>query len=636
MAALIAATEFHPSDLQLQAIEHVHGPLEVLAGHGTGKTAVLTHRHARLILERVAWKYDILSLTFTRQAAMEMLERVQLLLDEDVENLPIRTIHAQARLLLLGESTGEAEQKPFRVYDERQAFRTLRKAMQLADVSEKVWPLRVVAAEIDAAKERGIDAADYLDVPDSPGQQAIARVYTKYQELLKAANAYDFSDLILAAIRILESKPELREQIHAQHRFIQVDEWQDTSTSQYRFIRLLTGPDANLFVVGSESQAIYGWRRANYKRLAERFYRDFPQAQQLVLKENWRSVQPIVTAARALFNGQYRDVDLIAMRGEGDPIQRVRVDSEYDESAFVAREARRLNQAGISWSDMAVLYRVSAQSALIEQDLLGRGIPYVMTHGHSLYDRREVRDVLAYLEYAASGSELALGQIINTPPRGLGPVTLRRIKDGDHALTLAHLMNAAMEEVQGLKPETAKVVEMFLDVLFDLGSKVKETPPPEMIEYVLAQTGYEAWLAQEFDWNKRVRTLGHLKQDAAQHANVADFLEAVQQKSTWQNEHLDEGVTLSTIHSSKGRQWAVVFVIGVEEGLLPHVKAAGGGRPGTPDPPEERRLAHVAISRACSQLYLLYAATREKNGRRVDVRASRYLMRLPPEIVERR
>jgi DNA helicase-2/ATP-dependent DNA helicase PcrA len=619
------------TERQLEAIEHERGPMEVMAGPGTGKTALLVERQARLIEKRLAWKYDILSLTFTRRDAAEMRERLQLRLGEDVDQLPIYTAHAYARRILKSEHA-HPDDKPFRLYDPAAAFRVLRRAMSEVNLAEHVWPPRFVAGVIADAKEQGLGPEEFLTVPDSASQRAISRVYERYQALLAEAGAYDFSDLILSTARLLETGPELLAQIHEQHPFIQVDEWQDVSVGQYHLLRLLTGPQANLFVVGSESQAIYEWRRANYRRLSHDFYQDFPQARRVVLEDNFRSREPILKASRALFNGRYRDVNLIAHRGSGEPVQDVRLPTDDEEAAFVVSEARRLHDLGTPWKEMAVLYRANSQSTLLQQEFIRQQVPYNVIGQQRLYHRREIRDLLAYLSLASDGDESCLSQILNSPPRGLGPVSVRLLKGNSPSITWEHLTQAlAYGEEMKLRPQAVEAINQLYDLLTDLAEKREQMTPADLIDYALEKTGYRAWLAEDLEGEVRLASLRTLQREAAEYASLSDFLSAMSEKIAADSQTFDEaGVALSTIHSAKGLQFDAVFIVGMEEGLLPHVKASGGSDEG------ERRLAYVAMTRARDRLYLVSAGLRERDGRRVDKRPSRYLTDLPRDVVTRR
>ncbi|MCC6190653.1 MAG: UvrD-helicase domain-containing protein [Anaerolineales bacterium] len=612
-------------------VQHVDGPLELQAGHGTGKTTLLVERFARLVSERLAWPYEVLQLTFTRRAAVEMRERLQLLLGEDTDDLPILTLHAFARRLLASQP--DRKQHPITIYDPNQAFRVLRRAMADVGLPETVWPPVFVAGLVADAKEQSHDPEAFATVPSSPAQQALAQVYARYQALLAQAKALDFADLIVEAVRLLRTNTALVAQLHLHYRFTMVDEFQDTSLGQYALVRLIAGPSENLVVAGSAAQSIYEWRHAHYPRLSAQFRADFPAAPLVYLKDNFRSSTQIVTAAGALFRpGQYPDVDLIAQRGAGELIRDVRLPNEYDEAAFVAREAGRLAQAGTPLTDLAVLFRTNRQSALLEHAFMRQGVPYVLPGRQRLYHRREVRDMLAYLALATTGDERALDQVINAPPRGLGPVALRLLRDEQGHITWARLVEAISNADEfGLKPKAVQALEQFWDLAQGLRAAASDLPPAALMGRVLEDTGYLAWLADELDGSLRLNSIHELRREAEGYPDTARFLMAVQaQIETDLERPDDEGVTFLTIHAAKGLQFKVVFVVGLEEGLLPAAKAVdGAGEAG------ERRLAHVALSRACDLLYLVSAQSRELGGRRLYPRPSRYLGAIPKSAITR-
>lgn len=617
-------------EARAQAIGHRTGPLEVMAGHGTGKTTLLLERYARLIKDQVAWAHEVVLLTFTRRAASEMRERLQLLLGEDIDGLPIFTLHAFAKHIL---TTAAGRNVPFKILDPNQAFKVLQNAIADVRLPAQVWPPILVASLIADAKERGIAPEDFVTVPDSSAQQAIGRAYTRYQERLASNHAHDFADLVIGAVRLLESQPELLEQVRQRYRFVMVDEFQDTALGQYRLIHHIVGLERNLFVVGSKAQSIYEWRQANYARLAEQFYADFPDAQCITLRDNFRSTAPIVRAAAALLDAKhYPDVDLLARRGPGERIRDVRVANERDEAMFVADEVTRLADSGFAFNDIAVLYRTSRQNTSLEQELTRRHIPYVIPQRQRLYHRREVRDVLAYLSLAVNDDEAALVQIINTPPRGLGPVSLRILQNNQSIITLDQLRHAAEHgQAMGLRPQAIASVQSLLGCLQDLNAQARASPPAALMDVVLERTGYRTWLLEELDGESRLNSIRTLQREAEDYAMTTEFLAAIREHTEADLERPeDEGVTLLTIHSAKGLQFKAVFVIGMEEGLLPHARAVESGAE-----VGERRLAHVAFSRARDRLYLISAQSREHAGRRLYPRPSRYLSALPPEIVLR-
>lgn len=616
---------------RVRVVHHVSGPLEIQAGHGTGKTTLLLTRYARLVRERLAWPYEVLLLTFTRRAALELRERLQLLLDEDTDDLPILTLHAFARRLLASQP--DHRHHTLTIYDPNHAFRVLRRAMADMRLPETVWPPAFVAGLMADAKEQGLGPVAFTTVQDSPAQQALARVYERYQALLAQARALDFADLVLEASRLLRADAGLLAELQQRYRFLMVDEFQDTSLGQYALVRLLAGPGENLVVAASAAQSIYEWRHAHYPRLSAQFRADFPKAPLVCLQDNFRSTQQIVAAAGALFRpGQYPDVDLTARRGAGEPIRDVRVPSEHDEAAFVAGEASRLAQGGTPLSEMAVLFRTNRQSALLEHAFMRQRMPYVLPGQQRLYHRREVRDVLAYLALATTGDEAALNQVINTPPRGLGPVALRLLRGRQGGISWARLVEAMSEpEAIGLRPSTVQAIERFWDMVQALRKTAGSLPPAELINRVLEDTGYRAWLADELDGPLRLNSIHELRREAEGYPDTARFLAGIGAQIEADLERPDEeGVTFLTIHAAKGLQFKVVFVVGLEEGLLPAAKAVdGAGEAG------ERRLAHVAFSRACDLLYLVSARSRELGGRRVYPRPSRYLGTIPKSAVAR-
>ncbi|MCC6189673.1 MAG: UvrD-helicase domain-containing protein [Anaerolineales bacterium] len=614
-----------------RVVQHVAGPLELQAGHGTGKTTLLLERYACLVRERLAWPYEVLLLTFTRRAALELRERLQLLLDEDTDDLPILTLHAFARRLLASQP--DRKHHTLTIYDPNQAFRVLRRAMADVRLPETVWPPAFVAGLVEDAKEQGLGPAAFATVPGSPAQQALARVYERYQALLAQARALDFADLVLEASRLLRADAGLLAELQQRYRFLMVDEFQDTSLGQYALVRLLAGPGENLVVAASAAQSIYEWRHAHYPRLSAQFRADFPDAPLVCLQDNFRSTLQIVAAAGALVRpGQYPDVDLTARRGAGELIRDVRVPSEHDEAAYVAGEAQRLAQAGTPLKEIAVLFRTNRQSVLLEHAFMRQQVPYVLPGRQRLYHRREVRDVLAYLALATTGDELALDQVINTPPRGLGPVTVRLLRGAQAHITWARLVDAMSEpDAIGLRLSAVQAIEQFWDLAQALRKVAGSLPPAELIDRVLEDTGYRARLADELDGQLRLNSIHELRREAEGYPDIARFLAAIQAQIEADLERPDdEGVTFLTIHAAKGLQFKVVFVVGLEEGLLPAAKAVdGAGEAG------ERRLAHVAFSRACDLLYLVSARSRELGGRRVYPRPSRYLGAIPKSAVAR-
>ncbi len=615
------------------AIQHVAGPLEILAGHGTGKTTLLLDRFAHLVQRRLAWPPEILLLTFTRRAARQMRERLRDQLGEDVSDFPIHTLHGFAYRLLRQYARLAGQPRP-RLIEPAAAFAVLKQALAETSLEGSVWPAPVVAGLIADAKERGIGPEASVTAPASTAQQQLAQAYARYQALLAERPAVDFADLVLLAGRQLDNDPAWRAHVQSLCRYIMVDEFQDTSLGQYALILTLLGPERNLFVVGSAAQSIYAWRHADYARLAEAFQADFPEARRIVLGDNFRSTAAIIQAAGALFRaGQFPELALIPRRGAGELIREVRVADEDAEADFVAGEARRLAAAGLSFNQMAVLYRANHQSAPFEHAFGQHVLPYVLAGRQRLYHRREVRDLLAYLTAAAGDDPAAFRHLAHAPPCALSPPLIRRLQGSDPALTWSRLCEAAASDNPFVLPPAPfsrlRQLHTTLAGLRALGPG----PPAQLIDQILDRSGYAAWLADELDGERRLGSLRDLRREAETFETAPDFLAAVRARLDADRERPEgEGITLSTIHTAKGLQFEVVFVVGLEEGLLPAARALEDG-----DEAGERRLAHVAFSRARDHLYLVSAQSRldPRTGQRLFTRPSRYLSTLPRSIVTR-
>lgn len=608
---------FTPS--QLEVIEHEIGPAKVDTGPGSGKTRTLTERIARLAEKGLAWHRDVLTLTFANKDAGELRTRIQERLSVDAEDVQAYTFHAFGKMLLTSEHAAKGSEKQLRIFDPEASFRLIDRAMRDLNINQAVWSPRMVASVITDAKERGIAPEYYLQIDQSPQQRTLGQIYEHYQEFLEAQGGYDFADLVIRALALLEAQPDLLGQIHQQYKFIQVDEFQDASPRQFELVKALVGPQANLLVVGSGAQSIYEWRQANYVELRLQFDATFPNAKVFVLHENFRSTPQITTASHALFfdsRQTYTDIELISMRAEGTPVRDVRVASDQDEAIFIGNEIRRLHdEVAIPWNEIAVLYRLNAQNRLIEQECIRQHIPYSISGGRRLYQRREVRDMLDYLDIALSGSEAGLARIVNSPPRGLGRNALRDIKGDTPNLTWDDLVKAMSGDVPGLNTRTVEAISNFYDLLMDLSGQAS-AKPAEAMKYIFEKSGYLGWLLREFDGTPKIAVIEELIAEAEEFETLPEFLTAIRNKITAMEEMPENGITLSTIHSVKGLEFQAVFVAGIEERLLPHYKS---------DSESERRLAYVAMTRAKDYLYLLSVAQRDLRGQLTMMRPSRFL-----------
>jgi len=410
---------------QQAVVEHEQGPLVVLAGPGTGKTRVLTCRVARLAEKGLASPRDVLAVTFTRKAAAEMRERVQLLLGYDVNELNISTIHSLAyRILHSGQVllTQAQGKKRLHVLEPGEAFGVLKRAALETGLTPNRWDPEMLFGEIQRAKDRLVGPDEYVRVPGSYFEKHVARAYRRYQQILEEEDKLDLADLVWKAVRLLRNNPALLAHLRALSPHVMVDEFQDTSMGQYELLRLLAGESRNLFVVASPAQALYGWRGAHVDRLLAHVRHDFPEVREVTLTSNYRSTGTIVRASREVVDGKYRDAALVPVREPGERVVVARLPTPDDEAAFVAAETSHLHEDGMPWSEMAVLYRTHRQAYVLEKCLAQAGVPYTLGEGRRLYQREEVVQVLAYLRLAQDPDALgALDTGVNVPPRGIVP-----------------------------------------------------------------------------------------------------------------------------------------------------------------------------------------------------------------------
>lgn len=609
------------------------GPLELLAPHGTGKTTLLVERYAHLLRSRHTWPQEVVLLTFSRIAAEQLKERAQLALGQDLEHARISTLHSFARSILATHA--RATSRVLRVFDPRLAFPLCQQAMQECGLDRRLWSPHVIWSWITDAKECGHSPASYRPAVESRVQAQFARVFARYEALLHEHHAVDFAGLIAGARRLLEREADLLAGIREQTQYLMVDEWQDVSLGQYALIHLVAAQHRNLVVAGAgQPQSIFTWRQARYPELRQRFVHDFPEAQLLVLQTNFRSTRPVIEAAAAIFQTPHPELDLIAWRGNGPKIQDVRTGDEFAEAAFVARQLLDHARQGVPLSEMAVLYRTNEQSWRIEHALHEHGVPYTLPGRPKLYHLREVRDLLAYLRLALGDDPAALTLILDSPPRGIGPVSLRRLR-GDGPFVHLWQIERALT-----RPAESRLTARALDGLRRLRSALVELraqatlPPAALIAHLLERTGYHAWLQDEVDGVRRMQSLRHIAAEAEGFETTAEFLAAVEGRLAQDGERPEGGgVTLATIHGAKGLEFRVVCLVGLNEGLLPHHRARRGRAEHA-----EQCLAHVGITRARDMVYLVSARSRPsslRNGRREYPLPSRYLGRLPSTITDR-
>jgi DNA helicase-2/ATP-dependent DNA helicase PcrA len=627
---------------QRQAVLHEEGPLLVLAGAGSGKTRVLTHRIAHLIRTGKARPGEILAITFTNKAAQEMRERVEMLVGPRTRAMWVMTFHSACARLMRAEADKLGYTRTFTIYDESDSLRLVKRCADELEIDTKRFAPRGLKRQISDAKNAMLDAAGYREQVQSFFEQTAADVYDLYEKRIHAMNAMDFDDLLLRSVNLFELFPDVRKRYSNQFRQILVDEYQDTNRTQYRFLELLAEEHRNLMVVGDEDQSVYGFRGADIRNILD-FQKDFPDAEVIRLEQNYRSTQPVLSVANAIIqnNRQRLGKNLWTDADKGDmPIIR-ELDDEHAEARYVAGEVERLVDEGMSRSEIAVFYRTNAQSRVLEDTLVRYGVSYQVIGGTKFYDRAEIKDALAYLTFLTNPSDaVAFGRIVNSPKRGIGDTTQARILN--HANTVGEVVwEIALrpEIVPGLGTAAIKAVGRFMSIMERLQERLDSATVPELLDETLQEAGYMDALRAErtIEAEGRIENLEELISVAREYEatseepSVEEFLQQVALFSEQDNLKSDEGiVTLMTIHNAKGLEFPVVFLLGMEDGVFPHMRSIEAG-----DVEEERRLAYVGITRAKQKLYLTYARTRSLYGGTEWNLPSRFLDEIPAELAER-
>jgi DNA helicase-2/ATP-dependent DNA helicase PcrA len=634
---------------QQEAVDHVHGPMLVLAGAGSGKTRVLTTRIARLIDRHGVPPDRIFAVTFTNKAAGEMKHRIGRLLARDPSGLWIGTFHSLSARLLRREAPRLGFGSQFTIYDEDDRLGLIKRLMDQRGHSTKLFPPRAVQAIISSAKNRMTPAAELAAAagPFDRLVQVSADVYAAMGPALKAANAMDFDDLLLHPLTLFAEHPDRLQYYQNKFSFVLVDEFQDTNRAQYQLIRLL-GAHGNVCVVGDDDQSIYGWRGADVRNMQD-FLKDFPNARLVRLEENYRSTQVVLDAANGVIaeNTGRLGKTLTTRRGGGEAVTLLAAADERDEAEWVVRELERRSAAG-DWryEDMAVLYRTNAQSRALEEAFRRAGIPYRLIGSISFYERREVKDLLAYLRLLTNpADDEAFLRAVGVPRRGLGETSLAILERTAVQWHKPLLTTAAgAEAIAELRPNVREAFRAFAAFIEGLAGRLRNKPPADVLEEVIRAIDYEAVLHAEgpegADRWENVRELvasaanwSEVVAEGAEGTPLERFLaEAALLSSADSVVGREDGVTLMTLHTAKGLEWPVVVLTGLEQGLFPLARAEE-----QPDGlEEERRLCYVGLTRAKDKLYLTWARARRRGGELRPGMASRFLRALPPAILEER
>jgi DNA helicase-2/ATP-dependent DNA helicase PcrA len=621
--------------VQREAVSHEGGPLLIVAGAGSGKTRVLTHRIAWLIAHGIS-PFEILAITFTNKAAGEMKSRVEQLVGPVARKMWVSTFHSACVRILRRDGTRLGFKSSFTIYDEADSVRLTSYVLRDLNLDAKRFPPRGVHATISSAKNELVDPAGFAARPANVYERRIAEVYAEYQRRLLAASAMDFDDLLTNTVRLFREHPDVL--AGYQHRFkhILVDEYQDTNRAQNELILQLGAEHHNVAVVGDNDQAIFGFRGADMRNILE-FEDAFPDATIVILEQNYRSTQTILDAANSVIanNLRRKPKALWTDAGAGAPITRYQAESEHDEASYITHEIGRLHDVDhLSWADIAVFYRTNAQSRVIEEELVRRSIPYKVIGGTRFYDRKEIKDVLAYLRAVANpADEVSLKRVINVPKRGVGDTSLGRLDAWAAAQDVVFGDALGSAEAAGLAGRALTGVRAFDELLRGLRDWLADgAGPGQLLERVLDDTGYRAELEAErtVESAGRLENLDELLGTAREYADVDTFLEDVSLVADADQLDDDGGqVVLMTLHTAKGLEYPAVFVIGMEEGVFPHLRALSD-----PDElEEERRLAYVGITRAQRRLYLTSAWARTLWGSTQYNPPSRFLKEIPEELV---
>ena len=628
---------------QQQAVQHTEGPLLILAGAGSGKTKVLTVRIVHLLAQGVN-PYEILAITFTNKAAKEMKSRVEGLVGDVANRIWLSTFHSFcAKFLRFELDNFLGYNSNFTIYDTSDSQAVIKAALKALNLDDKYYPVGAMIAAISDAKNKLLFASDFRKQARDFYQQKVADVYEYYERELRKNNALDFDDLLLVAVKLLQSNEAVLDKYSKRFRYVMIDEYQDTNHAQYLLAKLLASHWKNIAVVGDADQSIYAWRGADIQNILD-FEKDYPNCTSIKLEQNYRSTKIILDAANAVIeNNEGRPKkNLWTDKTEGAKIQHFTAQSEHEEAAFIGDTiAKKHDIHGVPYGDMAILYRTNAQSRVLEEALIKRALPYTMVGGTKFYDRKEIKDVLAYLRVLYNPfDDLSLLRIINVPKRSIGATTVAKLQDYARANGTSLFMTLTqLHLVDTIKGKTKEKLEEFGILIFTLVAEMEDKTVLDILEAILDRTGYLAQLEESTDPQDQARAenIGELLsvakdfQDTNPTGTVEDFLEQVALVNDVDSFEQEESkVTLMTLHAAKGLEFPIVFLGGLEEGLFPHSRTLMNPE----EIEEERRLAYVGITRAEKELYISNATTRTVFGRTSSYLPSRFIDEIPEELVD--
>ena len=635
------------NDRQAEAVQTTEGPLLIMAGAGSGKTRVLTHRIAYLIDEKMVNPWNILAITFTNKAAREMRERAEKLKTEAQDCL-IATFHSMCVRILRREADHIGYNRNFTIVDPGEQRTLMKRILKNLNLDPKKWNERAILGTISNAKNDLIDEVAYANLAGDMYTEIVAKCYTAYQKELRQSEAMDFDDLIMLTLRLFDQNPDVLTYYQQRYQYIHVDEYQDTNHAQYQLVKLLASRFKNICVVGDADQSIYGWRGADMQNILD-FEKDYPEAKVVLLEENYRSTKTILQAANEVIrnNRNRRPKNLWTQNEDGEEIVYYRANDEQDEALFVARTIDQLSREGYSHKDFAVLYRTNAQSRTVEEALLKSNIPYTMVGGTKFYSRKEIRDVISYLNLIANPSDnISYERVVNEPKRGVGPGTVEKIRDFASSQEISLLDASANILLSPVKGKAAQAVYDFANMLLDLRERLDDFTVTKLVEAVLEKTGYIEALATQATLESQARIenieefLSVTKNFDESPDNPADE-SGLDKLSRFLNDlaliaDTDDGdtesseVTLMTLHAAKGLEFPVVFLVGMEENVFPLSRASED----EDELEEERRLAYVGITRAEKILYLTNANSRMLYGKTNYNHPTRFLREISSDLLD--
>lgn len=618
---------------QREAVEYTDGPLLVLAGAGSGKTKMSTHRIAYLIQERGISPYNILAVTFTNKAATEMRERVARLLGKNPDDrsfMPfLGTFHSVCVRLLREEAEHAGLDRNFVIFDSQDSLSAIKQAMRQRSIDEKKYNPNAIKGLISSAKNELIDAHSYPQFASGQLQEVAAEVYPLYQRLLRDAQALDFDDLLGETVRLFDVNAEVREKWQSRFSYILIDEYQDTNHVQYQLVKLLAESHRNICVTGDDWQSVYGWRGANFRNILD-FGRDYPEAKTVKLERNYRSTKPILEAAQSVIvqNETRSEKELWTDIPSEQPVLVHQLANESEESRHIVDHIQRSDSPH---QDIAVLYRTNAQSRALEDAFIRFGIPYQIVGGTRFYERKEIKDILAYVRLVYQPDDIvSFRRIVNVPPRGIGDKSLESLLSWqtEHSYTLEETLLHA-RHIPGLSSRAANALERLHAMLTE--ARQRQLAPGELINFLAQKSGYMEYLNDgSIQAPDRIENVQELISVAQEYSDVAGFLEEVAlitDLDTLRNS--SDGVTLMTLHAAKGLEFPIVFITGMEEGVFPHSRSLFDQE----EMEEERRLCYVGMTRAMQELHLLHASSRMLYGKPMHNPPARFLSEIDVEHV---